>query len=72
VSNLATLTVNKVATASSGDLNGDGAVNAFDFRVICQTFGSSATTTPKADANQDGAINVFDFLTVSQNYGRSY
>ena len=55
-----------------GDVNGDGAVNGFDYNRFRQAYGSTAgSTTYRAefDFNGDGAVNGFDYNRFRTRYG---
>ncbi|MEM1028469.1 MAG: dockerin type I domain-containing protein [Planctomycetota bacterium] len=51
----------------AGDYNGDGSVNAADYTVWADNFGS--TTDLRADGNDDGAVNAADYTIWADNFG---
>jgi len=61
----------------TGDINGDKAVDRFDFGLFASAYGSSGGPPPtgnwnrEADLNNDNTIDRFDFGVFAQNYGRS-
>ena len=61
----------------TGDINGDKAVDRFDFGLFASAYGSSSGPPPtgnwnrEADLNNDGAVDRFDFGIFAQNYGRT-
>ena len=52
-----------------GDANLDQAVNALDYVVVSNHYGTG-TTCIEGDVNGDGAVNALDYVTISNNYGR--
>jgi GH35 family endo-1,4-beta-xylanase len=55
---------------AAGDYNGDGIVDASDYTIWRQTFGS--TSDLRADGNGDGMIDNADYSIWSSNYGLTY
>ncbi len=58
--------------ACSGDVDGDGDVDVFDFADLAEAFGSSsggASYNPDADLNGDGSVDVFDFADLAEDFG---
>jgi GH35 family endo-1,4-beta-xylanase len=55
---------------AAGDYNGDGIVDAADYTVWRDTFGSA--TDLRADGNGDGMIDDDDYATWASNFGVSY
>ena len=55
-----------------GDVNGDGAVNQYDYILVKRHyFGTRLLTedeTLPADANKDGAINQYDYILIKRHY----
>jgi len=60
---------------TSGDVNGDGAVNITDLSLLEQAYGSTSTYgenwDPRCDFNKDNIINVSDLHTLGKNYGKN-
>jgi hypothetical protein len=55
-----------------GDLNGDGAVDVFDFGDLAANFGAGTpdcATRAQGDLNCDGVIDVFDFGNLAADFG---
>ena len=50
-----------------GDANLDDVVNALDYVVVSNNYG---TTGPEGDVNGDGVVNALDYVVISNNYGR--
>ena len=56
----------------TGDLNGDGMVDFYDFLRFAAAFGKGIGDDgydPKADLNGDGEVNFADFLIFAMNFG---
>jgi len=51
----------KIGKIVSGDLNGDGQVNAADIRILLSRYGIS---DDEADFNSDGFVNGLDFVVI--------
>jgi hypothetical protein len=51
-----------------GDANLDGVVNALDYVVVSNHYGTG-TTCIEGDVNGDGVVNALDYVTISNNYG---
>lgn len=58
-----------VADALLGDYNGNGMVDAADYTVWADSFGS--TTALAADSNGDGVVNAADYTVWADNFGNS-
>src|SRR5690606_36249873 len=56
-------------TFLAGDFNGDGAVDATDYIVWRNAFGTSTTPWRGADANGDGTVDTDDYLVWKTNFG---
>jgi hypothetical protein len=59
-------------TFSPGDLNNDNYINAEDFAILTECFGSdssSQTYNPAADMDCNGIIDKIDFTTFSKSFG---
>ena len=56
-----------VRTVLQGDYNGDGSVNAADYTVWADNFGS--TTLLAADGNGNGVIDAADYTLWADNFG---
>jgi parallel beta-helix repeat protein len=54
----------------SGDLNGDGKVDIFDYTIFIQDFGKTGNNLV-SDLNKDGKVDIFDYTIFSQNFGRT-
>jgi hypothetical protein len=55
--------------AVAGDYNSDGTVNALDYAVWRQSFGS--TTSLNADGDLDGIVDAADYVVWRSNFGHS-
>lgn len=64
-----TLTVAATATILAGDFNADGIVDAADYTLWRNTFGS--TTNLAADADGDGIVGMEDYDLWKSNFGQS-
>ncbi len=54
----------------SGDMNGDGTTNVFDFSTMAANFGAGPDATfEMGDLTGDGWINVFDFSEFAGDFG---
>lgn len=62
------MTIN-FAVPTPGDYNGDGTVNAADFTVWRDNFGSTANLA--ADGNNNGVVDQADYAIWKQNYGQT-
>jgi hypothetical protein len=54
-----------------GDLNDDGAVDAADYTVWCDSLGSTVTPGDAGDADFDGAVTAADYDVWVATYGQS-
>lgn len=62
-----------VGSLVNGDLNGDNAVNLFDFSMTNASYGSisgDASYNPLADVNCNGTVNLFDISLINTAYGQ--
>ncbi len=50
----------------AGDMNGDGAVDIFDFNILFAVWGGGSGSS--ADLNSDGAIDILDFNQLMLNW----
>jgi hypothetical protein len=57
-------------TTVSGDLNGDGKVDIFDYTIFIQDFGKTGSNLV-SDLNKDGKVDIFDYTIFSQNFGKT-
>ena len=58
----------------SGDVNGDGTVDASDLFVLSKAYGSNNTNlnwNSECDFNKDGVVNASDLLDLTKNYGKT-
>jgi hypothetical protein len=63
-----------------GDINGDFKVNLQDLVYLANSYGMTATSTPRgyhqwnpnADINNDGIVNLADLVILATHYGRHY
>lgn len=53
-------------TLISGDADGDGQINLFDYMELDIHFNSSE---PLADMDGSGSVNLFDYVVLDQNFG---
>jgi len=53
-----------------GDANLDDVVNALDYVVVSNNYGTGTKWT-EGDVNVDGAVNALDYVVISNNYGAS-
>ena len=44
----------------TGDVNGDGTVDAADLGALLALWGTNANSSPRADANRDGTVDAAD------------
>lgn len=54
-----------------GDMNGDGAVDIFDFNILFAVWGVGASAGPfyaGADLSRDGKIDILDFNLLMLNW----
>ncbi|OGM19967.1 hypothetical protein A2771_03140 [Candidatus Woesebacteria bacterium RIFCSPHIGHO2_01_FULL_38_26b] len=51
-----------------GDINGDKVVNALDYTLLSNAFG---TNNSSADLNKDGIVNILDYTLLSNNFGKT-
>lgn len=58
-----------VPQVRAGDLNGDGAVNAFDLAALLSAWGDCTAATCPADINCDGVVNAFDVAALLNDWG---
>lgn len=63
---VATIVIDGVRAAVPGDVNGDGAVDAFDLAAVLSSWGS---TGGPGDVNGDGVIDAADLAIVLSNWG---
>ncbi|MEM1027556.1 MAG: dockerin type I domain-containing protein, partial [Planctomycetota bacterium] len=61
------LTEKLITLALAGDYNGNGVVDAADYTVWSDNFGS--TTELSADGNGDGVVDAADYTVWSDNFG---
>jgi hypothetical protein len=54
----------------SGDLNGDGKVDIFDYTIFISEFGKTGSNLA-SDLNKDGKVDIFDYTIFSQNFGKT-
>jgi hypothetical protein len=57
-------------TTISGDLNGDGKVDIFDYTIFIGDFGKTGNNLV-SDLNKDGKVDIFDYTIFSQNFGKT-
>jgi hypothetical protein len=53
----------------AGDANLDGQVDAFDYSVVDDNFGSSGVTFALGDLNADGVVDAFDYSSIDDSFG---
>jgi hypothetical protein len=51
----------------SGDVNGDGTVNALDLAELSHAYGSALAS---CDLNGDSKVDILDLLGMGRNYGK--
>ncbi len=51
------------------DLDGDGAVDVFDFAALAANIGLDPATFAEGDVDGDGAVTVFDFAVLASEFG---
>jgi hypothetical protein len=56
-------------TACSGDLDGDGDTDVFDFGIFTAHFGQSVIRSADGDLDSSGAVGVFDFAILASDFG---
>ena len=66
VHSVATITASRVSAGLSGDFDGDGRVDLFDFFLFADAFGG---TDPEFDLTDDGIVNLFDFFLFADAFG---
>ena len=57
----------KGALVGAGDINGDGAINEYDFALIMSQWGQTGSNL-SADLNKDGVVNEYDFALLMSNW----
>jgi hypothetical protein len=58
----------RIPAPLAGDANLDSVVNALDYVVVSNHYGTG-TTWAEGDVNGDGAVNALDYVVISNNYG---
>src|SRR5581483_5088222 len=58
--------------AAYGDADGNNVVDARDFAVLAQHFGTAATGSGQGDFNQDGVVNALDLDALASNFGHRW
>ena len=53
----------------SGDIDGDGDTDVFDFGILAANFGASVTPGTNGDLNGSGSVDVFDFAILAADFG---
>jgi hypothetical protein len=61
----------RVVTATQGDYNGDGVVNAADYTIWRDNFPSTSEAALNGAGSGDGAITEFDYTNWRSRYGTS-
>lgn len=59
------------STRTAGDMNGDGAVDIFDFNILFAAWGVGSTSGPfyaSADLNRDNRVDILDFNMLMLNW----
>jgi len=56
--------------AKTGDVNGDGTVDALDLSTVLSNWGKPAQTHAQGDVNNDGAVDALDLSTVLANWSK--
>jgi hypothetical protein len=54
----------------SGDLNGDGKVDIFDYTIFISEFGKTGSNLV-SDLNKDGKVDIFDYTIFVGNFGKT-
>lgn len=65
------MVVGQPYTPLSGDYNGDGLVDSFDYSIWRSTFGQSVNPGAAADGNADGTVDLADYTVWRDNLGAS-
>jgi hypothetical protein len=59
-----------VGPACSGDIDGDGDTDVFDFAILALNFGTASGATPgQGDLDGNGSVDVFDFAIFAADFG---
>ena len=69
------LTLDNIAVAVMGDVNGDRVVNLLDGVILALAWGASPSDPQwniKADVNHDGHINILDGVRLGMNWGKTW
>lgn len=52
----------------TGDIDGDGDVDIFDYNILVSEFGAIGGSP--TDINNDGKVDIFDYNILVENFGR--
>ena len=70
--NIASFAIADDAARRLGDVNGDGAIDQYDYILVCRhyfdTFKISADDLIYADVNQDGNVDRYDYILLRRHY----
>jgi hypothetical protein len=53
----------------TGDINGDGSTDVFDFSIFAGHFGQAVAPGTNGDLDNNGTVNVFDFSIFAGDFG---
>lgn len=57
-------------TGKTGDINGDGAIDALDLSTLLGNWNKTGMTKAQGDLNADGVIDALDLSTLLANWGK--
>ncbi len=55
------------AGSKLGDLNGDDAVDIFDYTIVLTDFGKTGSNI-QGDVDKSGGVDIFDYTTLLTNF----
>ncbi len=68
---IGSLAVTAGSSSKSGDLNGDGKVDIFDYNLLVTNFGKTGTAGfSSADIDKNGKVDIFDYNQLVANFGK--
>ena len=58
-----------IASVKTGDIDGNGKVDIFDYNVLLTNFGKTGTNL-QGDFDKNGKVDIFDYNTLITNFGK--